>query len=199
MVGKIGKVPLANVDMSCGFVETTIGVKLHPTTVKCAEAICEVDIVPRGNGPSPTANIESGHLVLTIGLTNVSGDISDDSNEMREGKGLKLPDREYFLFLFEKLETGCPESPRPIPISTYSRYEEANLVLFANILSIILRDPEQIPDPVPEHALDVAKNRSFHPFATTSSISSLEENSRSLRTYFNIPKSQKSHTLIYGE
>jgi hypothetical protein len=54
--------------------------------------------------------------------------------------------------------TGCPESPRPIPISTRSRHEEANLVLFTNLLSFILNDPGKTPDPVPEHPLDVVKN-----------------------------------------
>jgi hypothetical protein len=33
-----------------------------------------------------------------------------------------------------------------------------NLVLFANILSIILSEPDKTLDPVPGHALDVVKN-----------------------------------------
>jgi hypothetical protein len=41
--------------------------------------------------------------------------------------------------------------------------------------------------------------RSSHACAIGSSISPLEENSRSLRICFNIPKSQKSHGLIPGE
>jgi hypothetical protein len=53
---------------------------------------------------------------------------------------------------------GCPERPRPIPISTCSRLEEATLALSANIPSIILSDPVKTPDPVPEHTLDIAKN-----------------------------------------
>jgi hypothetical protein len=36
---------------------------------------------------------------------------------------------------------GVQKVPAPIPISTCSRHGEANLVLFANILSIILSDP----------------------------------------------------------
>jgi hypothetical protein len=58
-------------------------------------------------------------------------------------------------------DTGCPESPRPIPISTYNRYEEANLVWIANILSIILSDPGKRRDPVPEHTLDVVKGEAI--------------------------------------
>jgi hypothetical protein len=48
--------------------------------------------------------------------------------------------------------------PSPIPISTCNEYEEANLVFFANILSIILSDPGKMPEPVPKHALGVVKN-----------------------------------------
>jgi hypothetical protein len=47
--------------------------------------------------------------------------------------------------------------PAPVPISRCSQHEEANLVSFANILSIILSDPGRTPDPFPEHALDVVK------------------------------------------
>jgi hypothetical protein len=55
-------------------------------------------------------------------------------------------------------DTGCLERPGPIPISTCSRHEEANLVLFSNIVSIIIGDPGKTPDPVPERALDVVKS-----------------------------------------
>jgi hypothetical protein len=50
------------------------------------------------------------------------------------------------------------KSSAPIPISTGSRYEEANLISFAKILSIILSDPGKTLDPAPERALDVVKN-----------------------------------------
>jgi hypothetical protein len=90
-------------------------------------------------------------------------------------------------------------APVPIPISTCSRHEEANLVLFANILSIILSQPGKMPDPVPEHALESSKVRPFHTCAIASSMLSLEENSRSLRICFHIPKGQKSHGFISGE
>jgi hypothetical protein len=50
------------------------------------------------------------------------------------------------------------KSPAPIPFSTCSRHEEADLVVFTNILSIILSDSAKTPSPVPEHALDVVKS-----------------------------------------
>jgi hypothetical protein len=50
------------------------------------------------------------------------------------------------------------KSPAFIPFSTCSPREEMNLVLFANILSIILSDSGKRPDPVPEHALNVVKS-----------------------------------------
>jgi hypothetical protein len=53
---------------------------------------------------------------------------------------------------------GVQKVPGPIPISICGRHEEADLVSFANILSIILSDPVRTPNPVPEHALDVAKS-----------------------------------------
>jgi hypothetical protein len=41
---------------------------------------------------------------------------------------------------------GAQTVPDPIPISTCSPYEEVNLVLFANILSIIFSDPGKKPE-----------------------------------------------------
>jgi hypothetical protein len=87
----------------------------------------------------------------------------------------------------------------PIPISTCSRREEVNFVLFANILSIILSDPRKTPDPARNTPRTSAKVRSFHTCAIASSISSLEAKSRSLRICFNMPKSQKSHGHISNE
>jgi hypothetical protein len=54
-----------------------------------------------------------------------------------------------------------PEGPGPIPISACSRHEEANLVLSAKTLYIILSDLSKTPDPVSEHALDVAKSEAI--------------------------------------
>jgi hypothetical protein len=51
------------------------------------------------------------------------------------------------------------KSLAPTSVSACSRYEEANLILFVNIISIILSDPDKRPNPVPEHALDAIKVR----------------------------------------
>jgi hypothetical protein len=56
---------------------------------------------------------------------------------------------------------GVQKVPGPSPISTCNRHEEPNLVLFANIFSIILSDPDKTPDPVLEHALDVLKSEAI--------------------------------------
>jgi hypothetical protein len=61
------------------------------------------------------------------------------------------------VLLMNHVDIGCPETPRPIPISTCSRYDEANLISFVNRLSIILSDLGKTPDLVPEDALDVVK------------------------------------------
>jgi hypothetical protein len=59
---------------------------------------------------------------------------------------------------FARIYTVSIKSPAAIPVSTCSGHEEANLIWFANIPSIILSDPGKTPDPVPEHALDVVKS-----------------------------------------
>jgi hypothetical protein len=62
------------------------------------------------------------------------------------------------LVMLEKQRQGVQNVPGPIPVSTCSQHEESNLVLFADILSIILSDPDNTPDPVPEHALNLVKS-----------------------------------------
>jgi hypothetical protein len=69
-----------------------------------------------------------------------------------------------FVHFFQECEVmsyhmqGVQKFPGPIQISTSNRHDEANLVSFATVLSIILSDPGEMLDSVPKHALDVVKS-----------------------------------------
>jgi hypothetical protein len=61
------------------------------------------------------------------------------------------------MVLSENELQGVQKVSGLIPSSICSRHEEANLVSFVNMLSIILSNLDDTPDPVPEYALDVVK------------------------------------------
>jgi hypothetical protein len=71
--------------------------------------------------------------------------------------------------------------------------------LLNNMLSPILNNPYKTAHPAAEDALPSSKVSSSQPFVIASSMSSLESNSQSFETPFNIPKGQKSEGLISGE
>jgi hypothetical protein len=81
-------------------------------------------------------------------------------------------------------------------MSTCSRHEEANLFLFTHIFSIILRDSDKTPDPVPEHALDVVKSEDI-PYLCNRVLNFITQGKLSIsQDLFNIPKIPQSHGIL---
>jgi hypothetical protein len=95
--------------------------------------------------------------------------------------------------------TECKESFRSPPILIVRRCDEAISYLFNNILSPFSMTHTSRFMQLWKTFYTSSKVSSYHTFVNASSISSLELNSRSFKTPFNIPKSQKSQGLMSGE
>jgi hypothetical protein len=96
--------------------------------------------------------------------------------------------------------TGSPESPRHP-----SQFQRAMEMMKGGLFYLLIYSPSFSATQARRRIQSrntlwtSSKVMPFHTCAITSSISLLEENCRSLRIYWNIPKSQKLRRLIYGE